>query len=387
MNSSISKTDIEQKLKDTNALFEKAESEPEKEKLRERAYWLEEAIANSNPDDVLKRAFSFWQRTDGTTGLEPFETSGTQSETATQLPTEIAKTAPVIKGIHPFDVTVQAGDTLWGILYHAFQSGEGLDDQQIAVIFNRLPPVTQTHFIDTVENYIRAQVEERMRTKASSGEDATMSASFNISDVDAIEGGNVINLGSVLTDEDILLGLVEKTKETAKTKEEAVQKNGRKITDWLRYHQTAPHTEFNFEEVLYGPEAAHALSESRPDDIQDLFTKGESETELTPPEIKTINSFLPLYERKIRDRLSMSTSEYLRIRRVHVEKLLDAVPPGPEQLAPIARSAVRQAPLDVPEAEFQKRVRAAGIIRTYTFGKELRNATIRQFFRVIVESA
>ena len=344
MNSSISKTFLEQKLEETSALFEKTESQEKKDTLREEAYWLTQALESKTPEDVLTRAFSFWEKSNRKTGLKPFK-----------LPTEISKEIP----------PPPAMLTLWGTLDRAFQSGEGLDDQHVSDIFNRLPPASQTHFIDTLTNHIRDSFEEQTYVKK------TPSDSYDIS--------------PILKDEALLLSLVEKTKQTVQVKEENIQRLAQKFTDWLRYNQNAPTTEERLEEALYGPEALKTYMVTDSGENVGLRQKVMEGGALTPKQEETILAYLPAYERLIRDRLRMSTAEYLRLRHVSVEKLLDAVPPDPKQLALVAQSAVRQDLLTVPDTEFQKRVRAAILIRAYSFSKELHHASIRQFFRGVVE--
>lgn len=312
----ISKTFLEQKLKEINESFERTGEKEKRDALWEEAYWLTQTLESENPEDVLKRAFSFWEKSNGKTGLKPFE-----------LPAETAKeTSPDML-------------TLWGMLDRAFQSGEHLDDRHVSDIFNRLPPAAQTHFIDTVADHIRASIQK---------------TSYLASDI-----------APILKDETLLLSLVEKTKLTAKSKEENLQRIAQKLTDWLRYHKTEPSTEEKREEVLYGVEALKMYIKN---------TQEETNVKATPP-----NELL------IRDRLRMTTAEYLRIRNVSVEKLLDAVPLDPKQLALVTQSAVRQDLLAVPDAEFQKRIRTAALMRAYSCNKELRSVSIRQFFRGVVE--
>lgn len=254
--------------------------------------------------------------------------------------------------------------TLWGTLDRAFQSGEMLDDKHVSDIYNRLPPAAQTHFIDTIADYIRAAPAEQMLSK---------------------KQPSALDVPSLLTNEALLLSLVEKTKQTTQAKEDAIQQLTRRLADWQRYHQTAPATETLLEEVLYGPDAAKVYARKATDEDEKLIRKALEEGALTPRQDELINMSLQPYERNIRDRLRMMTAEYLRIRHVTVEKLLNAVPPDPKQLALVTQSAVRQELLAVPESEFLKRIRTAALIRAYSFGKELRHVAIRQFFRGIVE--
>lgn len=255
--------------------------------------------------------------------------------------------------------------TLWGMLDRAFQSGEGLDDQHVSDIFNRLPPAMQTHFIDTVANHIRTAAKEQPRAEKTS---------FGASDI-----------APILTDEALLLDLVERTKQTVETKEESVQRLAKKLADWLRYHQTVPNTESTLEEALFGMEAERTLMKKKEDENQKLRQKIGEGGELSHQEDETIALTLLPHELLIRDRLRMTTAEYLRLCRESVEKLLAAVPPDPKQLALVKHSAVRQELLAVSESEFEKRVRTAAIIRAYSFGKELRRVSIRQFFKSVVE--
>ena len=324
----ISKIFLEQKLKETNALFESATEKEKQDVLREDAYWLTQALENENPQDVLMRAFSFWEKSNGKTGLKPFELSAKE-----KIKQEIPPPLPFTKGEITTDLT------LWGMLDHAFQSGEHLDDRHVSDIFNRLPPAAQTHFIDTVTNHIQESIPK---------------PSYTASDI-----------APILKDETLLLGLVEKTKLTATSKEEDLQRVAQKLTEWLRYHETEPVTEEKLEEGLYGAEAARTYMKN---------TQEETSAKTLPPR-----------ELLIRDRLRMNTAEYLRIRHVSVEKLLDAVPTDQKQLALVAQSAVRQDLLAVPDDEFQKRVRTAALVRAYSCNKELRSVSIRQFFRGIVE--
>ncbi|OGZ45583.1 MAG: hypothetical protein A3J54_02020 [Candidatus Ryanbacteria bacterium RIFCSPHIGHO2_02_FULL_45_13b] len=326
----ISKIALEQKLKETSALFGSTTEKEKQDILREDAYWLTQALENENPNDVLMRAFSFWEKSNGKTGLKPFELS-TEETTKQEIPPRL----PFLKG----GSTPPVALTLWGMLDHAFQNGEYLDDRHVSDIFNRLPPATQTHFIDTVAEHIRASIQK---------------TSYTASDI-----------APILKDEALLLGLVEKTTLTAKSKEEDLQRIARKLTDWLQYHKTEPPTEEKREEVLYGAEAAN------------MYIKHKRE--------ETTEEILPLYELRVRDRLRLTTTEYLRIRPVSVEKLLAAVPTDPRQLALVAQSAVRQDLLAVPDAEFKKRVRTAMLIRAYSCNKELHSVSIRQFFRGVVE--
>lgn len=364
----ISKDILQQKLEETGALFENAKTEEEKNTLREQAYWLTQALENENPQEVLTRAFSFWEKSNGKTGLKPFEIS-VEKEAISKIP----PSPPFPKWGSP-----PPGFTLWGTLDRAFQSGEKLDDKTVSVLFNRLPPITQTHFIDTAESYIKTTIGEERRSKTGSDQSSSKLTKR------ALLAGDTITIEPLLRNESVLLDLVEKTKQIAAIKEELVQRSGRKIADWLRYHQTEPRTEQRLEEVLYGPEALKMLTKKRTDEEETFFKKALNEN-LTQYEEEIILAALPPYERNIRDRLRMSTAEYLRIRHVLVEKLLDAVPADPKQLALVTQSAVRQELLEVPEAEFQKRVRTAHIIHDYAFGKELRYVTIRQFFRALVE--
>lgn len=329
---------LEQKLKETGRLFEKAGKKEEQDILCEQAYWLTQAIESEHPDDVLARAFSFWERTKGKTGLKPFPIDALPRKTET-LSKESAPPAML---------------TLWGMLDRAFQSGEGLDDHHVSDIFNRLPPAMQTHFIDTVTNHIRTAAKEQ-------------------------------TIAPILTDETLLLDLVERTKQTVETKEESVQRLAKKLADWLRYHQTAPNTEHTLEEAMFGMEAEKTLLKKKEDENQKLYKKIGEGGELSRQEDEIIALTLLPHELLIRDRLRMTTAEYIRLCRESVEKLLAAVPPDPKQLALVKQSAVRQELLAVSESEFEKRVRTAAIIRAYSFGKELRRVSIRQFFKSVVE--
>src|SRR3989344_4406868 len=138
------KTFLEQKLKETSILFESTAEKEKRDALQEEAYWLGQALENENPQDVLTRAFSFWEKSNGKTGLKPFE-----------LPQEIPlpllfppKTDPSSGG-EKGENTPPATLTMWGIIDRAFQSGEHLDDRHVSEIFNHLPHGAQTHFIDT----------------------------------------------------------------------------------------------------------------------------------------------------------------------------------------------------------------------------------------------
>lgn len=328
MSVAISKKFLEQKLKETNTLFENTTEKEKRDALWEEAYWLTQALENENPEEMLRRAFSFWEKSNGKTGLRPFE-----------LPEEILPDPPFPKEGDIATTPSIEELTLWGMLDRAFQNGEYLDDHHVSDIFNRLPPAAQTHFIDTVASYIHASIPK---------------TAYTVSDI-----------APILKDETLLLSLVEKTKLTAKSKEEDLQRIAEKLTDWLRYHETEPATEEKREEVLYGAEAANMYIQNN---------EKESNEKILPPN-----------ELRIRDRLRMTTAEYLRIRNVSVEKLLDAVPLDPQQLALVTKSAVRQDLLAVPDAEFQKRVRTAALIRAYSCNKELRSASIRQFFQGVVE--
>ncbi|TSC72927.1 MAG: hypothetical protein G01um101470_254 [Parcubacteria group bacterium Gr01-1014_70] len=311
----VNKEELTKKLTVLNTQFASA-TDAKKNNLREQAYWLTQALESNDPDAVLRRAFDFWEHSNGKTGLVPFELSDKAPSTTTPSLSD----------------TMDSDITLWGKLDRVFQSGEELDDRQVSDIFNRLPPITQTHFIDTVMNYILA-------------DETTAENDFT----------------ALLKNEERLLDLVEKTKQTVKVKDELIQRVTKKLTDWLRYHQTEPATEAVLEDVLFGRESAKALSDE-----------------------SAIDTLQP-YEKFIRDWLRMSTTQYMNIRHVLIEQLLAAVPPDPAQLALVTKSAVRQDLLDVPEPEFSLRVRTAAIIRGYTFSKDLRRLTIRQFFRAIVE--
>lgn len=357
MNSSISKTDLEQKLKETSALFEKTKSQEKQDALREEAYWLTQALESETPQDVLARAFSFWKDTNGKTGLKPFPIDPEE-------PKLINTPSPVIITPSP-EPASPAMPTLWSILDRAFQSGEGLDDKHVSDIFNRLPPTSQTHFIDTLVNHIHVSFKEQTHGKK------TLSDTYDIS--------------PVLKDEALLLSLVEKTKQTMQVKGENMQRLAQKLVNWLRYNEAVPITEERLEETLYGPEALRIYKVTESEENIKLRQQIMEGGTLVPKQEETILTYLPAYERLIRDRLRMNTAEYLRIRHVSVKKLLDAVPSDPSQLALVAQSAVRQELVAVPAAEFQKRVRAAALIRAYPFSKELGHISIRQFFRGVVE--
>ena len=345
---------LEQKLNGTSTSFGKAASQEEKDALREEAYWLTQAIENENPDDTLKRAFSFWQTSNGKTGLKPFELP---AETPKKIPPPPAEAGglPLEKG----ENAPPAMLTLWGMLDRAFQNGEHLDDRHVSHIFNHLPPASQTHFIDTVTNHIRSAIKKTAYTSS--------------------------DIAPILKDEALLSSLVEKTKLTATSKEDDIQQIARKLTDWLKYHEAEPTTEEKLEEVLYGIDAAKAYMKKDVEEDQKLHQHIMEGGALNPQQEETIRGALPRYELLIRDRLRMTTAEYLRIRHVSLEKLLSAVPTDPKKLALITQSAIRQDLLTVPDAEFQKRVRAASLIRAYSFTKELYPASIRQFFRSVVE--
>lgn len=368
----ITKQDLQQKLEETELLFNTAKNKQERAVLRERAYWLRQTIDNEDPASVLERAYMFWKKTNGSTGLEP-------PEPEKPKPAE----AKVLAISNVSDITVQRGDTLWGILYRELEHGERLDDRQIADIFKRLPPAAQTHFIDAVENRIHTLVEEEMRMKSAETSVDNMT-SFRITDTNALQAGASITLDPVLRNEAELLHLVEKTKEIASVKKELIQENSKKIADWLRYHQTEPHTELTFEEVLFGRDAVRDLAKETPDEIQHYIRKAQDGVDLPLNESATLAEWLSLYERNIRDRLLLSTAAYLRARSLSVEELLEAVPVDSKQIALVAKSVVRRDILSVPEDEFWKRIRIAELIRAYTFGKELRLINIRQFFRSIV---
>ena len=81
----ISKIALEQKLKETSALFGSTTEKEKQDILREDAYWLTQALENENPNDVLMRAFSFWEKSNGKTGLKPFELS-TEEKTKQEIP-------------------------------------------------------------------------------------------------------------------------------------------------------------------------------------------------------------------------------------------------------------------------------------------------------------
>lgn len=382
----ITKQDLQQKLEETELLFNKAKNKQESAALRERAYWLRQAIDDENPTGVLERAYMFWKKTNGSTGLEPPEpkkqSPSASNQSRVSPPPTAASATPTPEDAN--GIIVQQGETLWGILYREFEHGERLDDQQIADIFKRLPPAAQTHFIDAVENRIHMLVEEEMRIKsAETGTDKT--TSFRIADTNALPVDTSITLDPVLRNEAELLHLVEKTKEIATVKEELIQENSKKISDWLRYHQTEPHTELKFEEVLFGRDAVRALAKETPDEIRQFIRKAQNSVDLPINESAALAEWLPLYERKIRDRLLLSTTAYLRARTLGVGDLLEAVPADSKQIALVARSVVRRDILSVPEDEFWKRVRIAELIRAYTFGKELRLINVRQFFQSIVE--
>ncbi|TSC78314.1 MAG: hypothetical protein G01um101429_840 [Parcubacteria group bacterium Gr01-1014_29] len=370
---SISKSDLEQKLEETELLFNKAKNKQERTVLRERAYWLRQTIDNEDPASVLERAYMFWKKTNGSTGLEPPEP---------EEPKPAQANIPAISNAS--DITVQRGDTLWGILYRELEHGERLDDRQIADIFKRLPPAAQTHFIDAVEDRIHTLVEEEMRIKSTeTGTDKT--TSFRITNTNALPVGASITLDPVLRNEAELLHLVEKTKEIASVKEKLIQENSKKISDWLHYHQIEPKTELKLEEVLFGQDTVRDLAKEAPDEIRHYIRRAEQGADLPVNESAIVAEWLPLYERNIRDRLLLSTAAYVRARSLSVEELLEAVPADSKQIALVAKSVVRRDILSVPEDEFWKRVRIAQIIRAYTFGKELRLINVRQFFRSIVE--
>lgn len=364
------KDNLKQQLETTEEELLSAAS-TDAERLEEQAYWLEQALRDVTPQEILNRAHALYAKTDGARGLSPHPI---RVQNIKEKQPQAARTAP-----NDLPITVQPGDSLWGILFHEFTSGEHLDDPHFASVFNRLPPAAQAHFVDAVESHVCILVAEERRTK----EQTTM---FGISDVDALRTGDVLHLASLLKDEELLLHLISKAKEIASVKEEIVQQYGKKAADWLQYHRNEPHTEVKFEEVLYGPAAAHILMELLADELQSLLYKIKQGVILSPHEEELLAESLPPYERKIRDRFTMSASEYIRIRSVVVEALLNAVPPDEKQLALITKSAVRLELLQVPEQEFYKRVRVAQLVRAYAFGKDLRNVTVRQFFRGIVEN-
>ena len=342
---------------------------PAEDQLMEQVYWLEQAMRSVAPQGVLEHAFTLHKETNGVRGLPNnfLNTRGKENRPASPAPAET-----------PF-TTVRPGDSLWGILYRVFASGNQLDDPHFADVFRRLPPSAQSHFVDAVEDHIRSVVVDEQHNK-------TSAVTFGVSNIDRLQLGASLRLDSVLRDEELLLRLISKAKEITSVKEEIIQENGKKITDWLRYHQAEPHTEAKFEEIVYGLASAAALSDVPPDEIQALLAKAKHGAPLTPREEDILAEYLPPYERKIRDRFTMSASEYIRMRSVVVEKLLEAVPVDEKQLSVIAKSAVRQELLDVPEEEFYTRVRAAQLVRAYSFGKDLRNVSVRQFFRGIVEN-
>ncbi len=335
MTVAVSKTFLEQKLQETSALSENASPE-QKAALQEQAYWLTQALENENPNDMLERAFSFWKRTNGKTGLQPFKIIPDEPQPASAPPPAML--------------------TVWGMLDRAFQNGEHLDDRHVSDIFNRLPAAAQTHFIDTVANHIR------------------METSVIAPDITP-----------TLKNEALLLSLVEKTKLTTTNKEENIQQVAKKLTDWQRYHQNEPQTEEKLEETLFGAEAAKVYIRNKTDENQKLRQHVLDGGMLTVKQEESIMRIFPAYELFIRDRLRMTTAEYLRMRHVPVEKLLSAVPTDPQKIELVLQSAVRQDLLAVPDAEFHKRVRTAALVRSYSFHRELYPVTIRQFFRSVVE--
>ena len=342
---------------------------PAEDQLMEQVYWLEQAMRSVAPQGVLEHAFTLHKETNGVRGLPNnfLNTHGQENRLASPPPAETPS------------ATVRPGDSLWGILYRVFVSGNQLDDPHFADVFRRLPPSAQSHFVDAVEDHIRSVVADEQHNKVSA-------AAFGISNIDRLQSGAPLRLDSVLRDEELLLRLISKAKEIISVKEEILQENGKKITDWLRYHQAEPHTEAKFEEIIYGPASAAALSDVPPDEIQALLAKTKHGAPLISREEDILAEYLPPYERKIRDRFAMSASEYVRIKNVLVDKLLEAIPADEKRLSAIAKSAVRQELLDVPEEEFYKRVRTAQLVRAYSFGKDLRNVSVRQFFRGIVEN-
>lgn len=334
--------------------------------LTEQAYWLEQAWRSEKSKEMLDHAFTLNKKTNGTRGLPPNILTEDAKEKHKQ---EQQSASPAVK----------AGDSLWGVLYREFTSGEHLDDPHFADVFRRLPASAQSHFVDAVEDYITSIITEEKRTKRDEN-------TFSISDIEKLPIGVSLNLDSVLRNEELLLHLIAKAKEIASVKEEIIQQYGKKAADWIQYHQTEPRTEAKFEEILFGPEAAKTHMRIPPDEIQVIISKTKHDTLVTPHEEDMLAEFLPPYERKIRDRFTMSVSEYVRIRSVIIEQLLNAIPVDEKQLAFIAKSAVRLELLDVPEEEFYKRVRVSQLIRAYAFEKDLRNVTVRQFFRGVVEN-
>jgi hypothetical protein len=341
----ITKPELGQKLEETGALFVATGNEQKKNELRERAYWLERAIESEAPETVLERAFSLWSETQGKLGLEPFKNQPTDLSSASKAGTGALQPAV---------------STLWGVLYQEFSSGKNLDDPHFSEIFNRLPPSSQTRFVDATKNHIqtRAKDEEKNET------DITQ---------------------TVLKDEEQLLRLVEKAKEISAAQDQIVEQNSRKITEWLRYHQTEPRTQVAFEEVLYGPEAAKMFEAEQSEEIYKLFTMAKNNARLSEKREQTLADSFAIYEQNIMERFQMKPSEYVRIRNISIGTLLNAVSADPKQLLLIEKSAVRPDLLNIPDEEFKKRVRVARLVRAYVFGKELHHISVRQFFRGIVE--
>ncbi|GEM_PF-4856181 len=368
-----SKKEIELTLEETETALASAAA-AEADRLDEQSYWLDQALRSEVPNSVLERAYALHKETNGMRGLAP--------EVFSSVPFPLEKGGReefVDSNKKTVPETAKTGETLWGILYREFASGKNLDDPHVADIFNHLPPAAQCHFVDATEDYIRTRAAEEKRTMHKT-------ISLSAPEVDAIKDGDALNLDSVLKNEELLLHLVDKAKEIAVIMEGVIQEHSKKTAEWMRYHQAEPHTEAKLEEILYGPEAAKTFAEPPADEIFKLMQKVKSGSPVGPHEEKAVAETLALYERKIRDRFTMTTSEYIRIRSLPVHTLLEAVPPDKKQLAFITQNAVRPELLNVPDAEFSKRVRIAQLIRAYSFSKELRTITIRQFFRGIVEN-
>lgn len=290
----------------------------------------------------------------------------------------------VAPAFEKFEVTVNKGDTIWGILRRQFSSGEGLDDKRVAEVFNKLGPGAQAHFIDAVENNMRAAIEDELRAGSKTSHKTSV---FGITDIDRIQPGQKIDLGPLLKNEDKLLRLVEKARTIGPEKEAIIQKNNAKIADWMKYHRGEPLRENTIDEILYGTKKSSEVKmpASVLEELAPLLEKTKTESALSSAELETITASLPSYEQRTRERLGIAVDEYIRTRTLRVGELLDAVPTDPAQVRALAKSAVKPPVLDVGESEFWKRVRIAAHIRTYTFGKEMRETTVRQFFRGIAE--
>ena len=389
----ITKTDIEKKLEETERLFEKTARTEEKNALRERAYWLWQSLESEVPGNMIEKAVSFWKKTGGKTGLNPNdfpETSPRAQPQETKPPgTSPASAASSVKPISLFDeywVEVQPGQTLWGMLFCQFGTPGGFDDKRVADIFKKLPPASQAHLIDAVEIHMQSIIEDEHREHAKDPSKIS-SPIFGISDIhETFETAKKINVGPILKDEENLLRLVLQSKDTAALKQEIVLKNSKQMQEWLKYHPSEPLTEEKVDEVLYSIQPTRTEAEEKQsEELNRLIRKVTQGDILIPEEEKQLTLSLPLYEKRIRDRLALSSSEYVHVRHVKVGDLLDAVPVDRKKITIMAESAVRQTLLDVPLEEFWKRIRLVEHIRAYIFGRELRTISIRSFFRGLVE--